>query len=138
MKGGGELTNHTSDILAAFEKFGDDEARSFGRTVNAYKALFDSGVPSQNYEGNMIDLSKDKNYQKKLSGVELQDNQGLKYVYKAVVEAQGFPGFVAESKGEAKEGHGQPRHVRLAEDLVFIPYDLAAEFLANLAKRVLE
>ena len=83
----------------------------------------------------MIDLTKDKNFQKKLSGVELQDNQGLKYVYKAVTQAQGFPGFVAECKGEAKEGAGQPRHVRLAEDLVFIPNDLAAEFLANLIKQ---
>jgi hypothetical protein len=84
----------------------------------------------------MIDLSKDKGFLKKLSGIELTDNQGVKYQYKAVTEAQGFPGLIAECKGEAKEGPNQPKHVRLSDDIVFIPNDLAGEFLANMVKQV--
>lgn len=86
----------------------------------------------------MIDLSKDPGFQKKLTDVELTDNQGINYKYAAVTASQGFPGFVAECRDKKKyrEGEPQPRHVRLTEELVYVPHDLAGEFIANLAARL--
>lgn len=81
----------------------------------------------------MIDLSKDTNFRSNLCDLDLRDNQGMAYKFKQVAAAQGFPGFVAESKkGKNQELEGpQPRWVRLTDELVFLPPDLVSEFVAN-------
>lgn len=78
----------------------------------------------------MIDLSKDKNYRKNFSGVELKDANGTVYKFKAVAQCNGFSGLIAEHHS-TKEDSAAQRYVRLTDDLVFITPDLATEFARN-------
>jgi hypothetical protein len=75
----------------------------------------------------MIDLAKDRNARPELTGVELKDELGTSYKFKAVVEAQGQKGMIAELKATSNENPNF-RFVRLTDELVWITPDLVLEF----------